>query len=79
MPSTNAEDIMRGFKVNWMNLRDADTGKILWQGNEDFSDSSGIDEHEARVPKKCRFLVQDLCFGAFKYSIHIVFFLSGQV
>lgn len=20
---------------NWMNLRDADSGKILWQGNED--------------------------------------------
>lgn len=20
---------------NWMNLRDADTGKVLWQGNED--------------------------------------------
>ena len=20
---------------NWMNLRDVDTGKILWQGNED--------------------------------------------
>ena len=22
---------MSGFRVNWMNLRDADTGKILWQ------------------------------------------------
>ena len=30
MPS-KAEDIMSGFRVNWMNLRDADTGKILWQ------------------------------------------------
>ena len=20
---------------NWMNLRDADTGKVLWQSNED--------------------------------------------
>ena len=28
MPS-KAEDILKGFKVNWMNLRDADTGKSL--------------------------------------------------
>uniref|UniRef100_A0A2K6LFW7 Phosphodiesterase 6D n=1 Tax=Rhinopithecus bieti TaxID=61621 RepID=A0A2K6LFW7_RHIBE len=35
---------------NWMNLRDAETGKILWQGTEDLS-VPGV-EHEARVPKK---------------------------
>ena len=33
-----------------MNLRDADSGKILWQGNEDLSLPER--EHEARVPKK---------------------------
>ena len=49
MPS-KAEDILKGFKVNWMNLRDADTGKILWQGNDDLSLPDV--EHEARVPKK---------------------------
>jgi hypothetical protein len=25
------------FQVNWMNLRDADSGKILWQGSDDLS------------------------------------------
>lgn len=34
MPS-RSEDILKGFQVNWMNLRDADSGKIFWQGNED--------------------------------------------
>ena len=29
---------------NWMNLRDAETGKILWQGTEDLS-VPGV-EHE---------------------------------
>ena len=24
-----------GFKLNWMNLRDAESGKVLWQGDED--------------------------------------------
>ena len=35
-----------------MNLRDADTGNILWQGNQDLSLGGEGVEHEARVPKK---------------------------
>ena len=27
----------KGFKLNWMNLRDAETGKILWQTNKHLS------------------------------------------
>ena len=34
---TRTNDILRGFRVNWVNLRDNDTGKILWQGNQDLS------------------------------------------
>lgn len=33
---------------NWMILRDADTGKVIWQENKDLS-SSG-EEHKARIP-----------------------------
>lgn len=33
---------------NWMILRDADTGKIIWQENKDLS-SSG-EEHKAKIP-----------------------------
>jgi len=47
---SNTEDILNGFKLNWMNLRDADNGKVLWQGNDDLA--SPDKEHEARVPKK---------------------------
>lgn len=35
---------------NWMILRDADTGKIIWQENKDLS-SSGT-EHRAKIPTK---------------------------
>ncbi|XP_075972718.1 prenyl-binding protein [Anticarsia gemmatalis] len=59
------EDILRGFQVNWMNLRDADTGKILWQNNEDMS--SPHIEHEARVPKrilKCRVVSREMNFSS---------------
>ncbi len=50
MPSGAECVLQQGFKVNWINLRDKDTGKILWQGSEDFSLPET--EHEARVPKK---------------------------
>merc|ERR1712013_684784 len=64
MPA-KAEDILSGFRVNWMNLRDADTGKILWQGNEDLSVPEA--EHEARVPKKilkCRAVSREINFSS---------------
>ncbi|EGI58476.1 PREDICTED: retinal rod rhodopsin-sensitive cGMP 3',5'-cyclic phosphodiesterase subunit delta [Acromyrmex echinatior] len=64
MPS-RGEDILKGFQVNWMNLRDADSGKILWQGNEDLSVPDI--EHEARVPKKilrCRAVSREINFSS---------------
>ncbi|GAB6018565.1 Retinal rod rhodopsin-sensitive cGMP 3',5'-cyclic phosphodiesterase subunit delta [Chamberlinius hualienensis] len=64
MPS-RAEDILKGFKVNWMNLRDADTGDLLWQGNDDLSAPEV--EHEARVPKKilkCRAVSREINFSS---------------
>ena len=36
MPS-RTDDILKGFRVNWVNLRDNNNGKILWQGNMDIS------------------------------------------
>ncbi|KAH9389045.1 PREDICTED: retinal rod rhodopsin-sensitive cGMP 3',5'-cyclic phosphodiesterase subunit delta-like [Rhagoletis zephyria] len=62
MPS-RAEDIMIGFKLNWMNLRDADTGDVLWEESNDLSKPDK--EHEARVPKsilKCRAVSREINF-----------------
>ncbi|ESO91294.1 hypothetical protein LOTGIDRAFT_228769 [Lottia gigantea] len=64
MPS-KAEDIMSGFSLNWMNLRDADSGKILWQSSDDLAVPDA--EHEARVPKKilkCRAVSRELNFSS---------------
>lgn len=44
------EKIRQGFQINYMILRDVDTGQVLWQENKDFS--SPEEEHEARVPIK---------------------------
>lgn len=35
---------------NWMNLRDAESGKVLWQGTEDLS-VPGV-EHEGKKPSR---------------------------
>lgn len=48
-----------------MNLRDVDTGELLWQGNDDISLPGS--EHEARVPKKilnCRALSREINFSS---------------
>lgn len=48
---------------NWICLRDADGGKIFWQGTEDISHSDK--EHEARVPKsilQCRAVSREFSF-----------------
>ncbi|KAJ2950775.1 hypothetical protein O0L34_g9040 [Tuta absoluta] len=64
-PQDRVDKILQGFQVNWMNLRDADTGKILWQHNEDMSCPDV--EHEARVPKrilKCRVVSREMNFSS---------------
>ncbi|XP_070562009.1 retinal rod rhodopsin-sensitive cGMP 3',5'-cyclic phosphodiesterase subunit delta-like [Ptychodera flava] len=65
MPLAKADDILKGFKLNWMNLRDAENGKILWQSNEDLSIPET--EHEARVPKKilkCKSVSREINFSS---------------
>ncbi|CAG0919496.1 unnamed protein product [Notodromas monacha] len=64
MPS-RAQEIQDGFKVNWMNLRDAEDGKVLWQGNDDLSVPGT--EHIARVPRKilsCRSVSREINFSS---------------
>jgi retinal rod rhodopsin-sensitive cGMP 3',5'-cyclic phosphodiesterase subunit delta len=62
-----AEEILSGFKLNWLNLRDAESGKVLWQSTEDFSDSARV--HEAKIPKsvlKCKAVSREINFTSEK-------------
>ncbi|XKL69152.1 hypothetical protein PGB90_006921 [Kerria lacca] len=62
---SKASEILSGFQVNWMNIRDAETGIILWQSNEDLSFPDK--EHEARVPKKilkCKAVSREINFSS---------------
>ena len=62
----NSNAVMRGFRLNWMNLRDADTGEILWQINKHLSVRDD-DEHIARVPAsilECSSVSRELNFSS---------------
>ncbi|XP_037857309.1 retinal rod rhodopsin-sensitive cGMP 3',5'-cyclic phosphodiesterase subunit delta isoform X3 [Chlorocebus sabaeus] len=68
---------------NWMNLRDAETGKILWQGTEDLS-VPGV-EHEAHVPRKilkCKAVSRELNFSSTeqmeKFRLEQKVYFKGQ-
>uniref|UniRef100_A0A8C5F9Y4 Retinal rod rhodopsin-sensitive cGMP 3',5'-cyclic phosphodiesterase subunit delta n=1 Tax=Gadus morhua TaxID=8049 RepID=A0A8C5F9Y4_GADMO len=74
--------ILHGLR-NWMNLRDAETGKVLWQGTDDLS-LPGV-EHEARVPKKilkCKAVSRELNFSSSekleKFRLEQKVFFKGQ-
>lgn len=57
--------VLKGFKLNWMNLRDASTGKVLWENTEDLSVAGVV--HEARVPKKilkCKAVSREINFSS---------------
>ncbi|UJR33971.1 hypothetical protein I4U23_021387 [Adineta vaga] len=61
--SCKAEKFPHGFKLNWMNLRDAESGRVLWQSEDDLSKPDT--EHEARVPKsilRCRAVSREINF-----------------
>jgi len=64
MPS-RAEDILLGFRINWMKIKDHDTGSVLWEGKEDLSLPDV--EHEARIPKtllNCRAVSREINFSS---------------
>ncbi|CAE8608311.1 unnamed protein product [Polarella glacialis] len=56
--------IREGFGINWMNMRDASTGQILWE-HHDWDFNQG--ETEAQVPRdilKCRQVSRELNFSS---------------
>jgi len=62
---TKAEEILQGFRVNWMKLKDADSGEVIWEVHEDLSLPG--QEHEARIPKtvlQCRAVSREINFSS---------------
>ncbi|CAD6207866.1 GSCOCG00010255001-RA-CDS [Cotesia congregata] len=63
--SLDSEKILSGFQINWVKVRDAETKKVLWQGNNDLSVSD--EEHEAHIPIqifKCNAVIREINFSS---------------
>jgi len=59
-----AQQILDGFRINWMNMSDADTGEILWEDN-DWSDL--LMERDIHIPArilKCRAVSREFQFSS---------------
>mmetsp|Transcript_28497 Transcript_28497/g.32604 ORF Transcript_28497/g.32604 Transcript_28497/m.32604 type:complete len:155 (+) Transcript_28497:37-501(+) len=59
-----ANAIKKGFKINWMNMRDAENGKLIWE-SKNWDTTSG--ELEARIPSeilKCRAVSREINFSS---------------
>uniref|UniRef100_A0A8C4N3B7 Retinal rod rhodopsin-sensitive cGMP 3',5'-cyclic phosphodiesterase subunit delta n=1 Tax=Eptatretus burgeri TaxID=7764 RepID=A0A8C4N3B7_EPTBU len=81
--ANRAKTILKGFKLNWMNLRDGESGKVLWQGIDDLS-APGV-EHQAQVPKKilkCKSVSREINFSSTekmeKFRLEQKVFFKGQ-
>uniref|UniRef100_UPI00358E4EA4 retinal rod rhodopsin-sensitive cGMP 3',5'-cyclic phosphodiesterase subunit delta n=1 Tax=Myxine glutinosa TaxID=7769 RepID=UPI00358E4EA4 len=81
--TNRAKTILKGFKLNWMNLRDGESGKVLWQGMDDLA-APGV-EHQARVPKKilkCKSVSREINFSSTekmeKFRLEQKVFFKGQ-
>ncbi|KAI9339306.1 phosphodiesterase 6D cGMPspecific [Obelidium mucronatum] len=64
------EEVVRGFKINWMNLRDADSGKIIWEA-KDWADALTASGKQAHIPKhilKCKSVSREIDFS----SVHLI-------
>ncbi|KAI6660537.1 Retinal rod rhodopsin-sensitive cGMP 3',5'-cyclic phosphodiesterase subunit delta-like [Oopsacas minuta] len=66
---TNTEDPIEiathDFSLNWMLLKDSETGKVLWEGKEDMSIPGQV--HIAEVPKsilECKSVSRTLNFSS---------------
>ncbi|MCP9261333.1 Retinal rod rhodopsin-sensitive cGMP 3',5'-cyclic phosphodiesterase subunit delta [Dirofilaria immitis] len=81
---SRAQQILEGFKLNWMSLRDAESGKVLWQSYDDLALPGK--EHQARVPKsilKCRAVSREINFTSVekinKFRLEQRVYLKGDI
>mmetsp|Transcript_39994 Transcript_39994/g.55590 ORF Transcript_39994/g.55590 Transcript_39994/m.55590 type:complete len:157 (-) Transcript_39994:160-630(-) len=74
--SERIQKIMEGLNIEWMNMRDATTGKVLWE--QTWPSNWKTEEVQAHVPKeimKCREVSREVVFSS-KHEIHDFFMMQ---
>ena len=72
MPS-KTDEILKGFRVNWVNLRDNNNGKILWQGNMDISLGISLQQYHVNIRK-----LKTIIINVAMVFIFIYFYIEGD-
>mmetsp|Transcript_15167 Transcript_15167/g.47989 ORF Transcript_15167/g.47989 Transcript_15167/m.47989 type:complete len:156 (+) Transcript_15167:270-737(+) len=64
--SDRGRQILKGFSINWMNMRDGETGRLLWE-ERSWPENWNSEEVIANIPKetlKCREVSRELNFSS---------------
>ncbi len=67
-----ARRLLDGFRINWMNMRDASVGRLLWE-KSDWADDMFTTEQEAHVPKnilECSSVSREINFSSEELMEH---------
>ena len=72
MPS-KTDEILKGFRVNWVNLRDNNNGKILWQGNMDISLGISLQQYHINIR-----IIMPIITNFAMVFIFIYFYIEGD-
>ena len=56
--------IKKGFRINWMKMKDGTTGKVLWESKEWDLDSENKTENFPKEMLKCKEIVREINFSS---------------
>lgn len=79
------DEVLNGFQINWVTIRDIDSGEILWNGNEDYSDPNKV--MEIKFPKrilKSRAISREMHFSSIEswerlHFVHTIFYKGKAI
>ena len=83
--SGRSRDIMNGFRINSMLMRDADTGSVLWRTTHPWGPETFNRETSAHIPAKilqCRAVTREIAFHSTEpindFKLQQRIYLNGQ-
>jgi retinal rod rhodopsin-sensitive cGMP 3',5'-cyclic phosphodiesterase subunit delta len=83
-PSSNKYQLTKkGFKINWMKMKDGTTGKVLWECKEWDLDSENKTEKFPKEMLKCKEVIREINFSSIEKITNLEcvqnFYLKGEL
>ena len=75
--------VAEGFTIHWISMKDAETGRVLWQDSGDWNRDELIEAHIPKSILQCRAVAREINFSSKaqidEFSLTQVVSLQGQV